>query len=46
MEKTILENHGPLQELLKKGSDHIREILIPYKENLIMQRNGDRRPPV
>ena len=42
-EKTNLENPGPLQELRKtKGSDHIREILNPYKENLIMQRIGDR----
>ena len=43
-EKTNLENPGPLQELRKtKGSDHIREILNPYEENLIMERNGDRR---
>ena len=42
-EKTNLENPGPLQELRKtKGSDHIREILNPYEENLIMERNGDR----
>ena len=46
-EKTNLEHPGPLQELRKtKGSDHIREILNPYEENLIMQRIGDRRPPV
>ena len=28
----------------KKGSDHAWEILNPYEENLIMERNGDRRP--
>ena len=47
MEKTILENPGPCKELWKtmkkSGSDHIREILNPYEENLIMERNGDRR---
>ena len=30
----------------KNGSDHIREILIPRKENLIMEQNVDRQPPV
>ena len=44
MEKSILENPGPCKKLWKKsGSDHIREILNPYEENLIMERNGDRR---
>ena len=44
MEKSILENPGPCKELWKKsGSDHIREILNAYEENLIMERNGDRR---
>ena len=34
---------GPSKNDGKTGSDHIREILNPYEENLIMERNGDRR---
>ena len=43
-EKVIMENHGPPRE--KNGSDHIREILNPREEYLIMEQNVDRQPPV
>ena len=42
-ENSSLENPCLSMNYGRKSSDHIREILNPYEEKLITERNGDRR---